>query len=74
MKFFSTFPLTPTPFINRGKYTKYLFLPSPVCLAFILRQSSVIPVHKTNASSKNLVGERLLASVELSQRQPDCIT
>lgn len=74
MKFFSTFPLTPTPFNNRGEYTKYLFLPSPVCLAFILRQSSVILVHKTNASNKNLMGERLLAPVEVSQRQPDCIT
>lgn len=73
MKFFSTFPLTPTPFNSRGKYTK-CFIPSPVCLAFIFRQSSVIPVHKTNASNKNLVEDRLLVSVEVSHRQPDCIT
>lgn len=76
MKFFSTFPLTPTPFHNRDRYTK-CFISSSIsslCLVFTLRQSSVIPVYKTNASNKLLVGGRLLASVEVTQRQPDCIT
>lgn len=59
MKFFSTFPFTPPPFHNRDiSHKNALFLPPlPVSLVFNLRQSNVIPVYKTNASNKLLVGE-----------------
>lgn len=66
-------PLLPLLSTTGANTQNVLFLPSPVCLAFILRQSNAIPVHKPNASNKPLVGDRLLASVEGSQRQPDCI-
>lgn len=63
MKFFSTFPRSPIPLHNRESMQNALFLPpSPVCLVFILRQSSVIPVYKTNAGNKHLVGESLHGS------------
>lgn len=69
------FPLLPLLSTTGAETQNALFLPpSPVCLVFISRQNSVIPVYETNASSKLSVAERLLASVEVTQRQPGCIT
>lgn len=52
-------PLLPLLSTTGTDIQNVLFLPpSAVCLVFISRQNSVIPVYKANASNKLLVGER----------------